>query len=140
MNPGWLSVQRRRRLVTGAAALLFALRALVPVGFMLSMGHAGAAITVCPDFGPVPAASSAHHHAHGGGSHEPLHHSIASGHSMCPFAAAGHLAWHANVAAVSDSSADAGMPLRVGITSALVRRTLLDRARTARGPPDLNLA
>jgi hypothetical protein len=130
----------RRRLITALALGLFALRTLVPIGFMLSVGPARAAITLCPEFGPLPPAAGphlAHHvHDHGAGVQLPG----ADAHSACPFGAAAHTAWHASSFAGGPVVAGHGAPLRIRAADLPVPGLRLELSRAPRGPPCLNQA
>src|SRR5258706_6160084 len=84
---------RRRRMLIASALCLFALRALIPIGFMLSVGASGAAVTLCQDYAPLlsgAAAQHAHHHAYGaaGAASNDLQLSGSEAHGLCPLAAA----------------------------------------------------
>ena len=136
---------RRRRLLMAAAVCLFALRTLIPIGFMVSVGAAGAAVTLCSDYAPLPSGAAAqhvHHHAHGatGAATNDLQLSGDQAHGLCPFAAAGHLGWHCpEIASISELPAQA--PSRVAPATADVApaRLFLSFAHSPRAPPLLNL-
>lgn len=96
----------RRRALIWSAVLFVALRGLIPAGFMLSFGSAGAAVTLCPEY-DAPAPAGAPPHAHHPGLHH-HHHAAdsagmaAAGHSA---AAHGHHAGHDGARAPSDAPA-----------------------------------
>jgi hypothetical protein len=131
----------RRRFIAGLAMALFALRALVPVGFMLSFEPAQAAITLCPEFGPLPFSVGAHHHhVHGTGASSSLQLPDADSHSPCPFAAAGHSAWHAAALENDLASGADRAPTRVRAAGITFPRTHHEFSHAPRGPPFLNPA
>jgi hypothetical protein len=140
---------RRRRLLVWLGIALFALRSLVPVGFMLSAGASGAAVTLCPDYAPVPPAAAAlhaHHHHHAArdaaadGSSAPVQLPGAEGHGLCPFAAAGLPAWHGPKPVVVPPALEARRPSGRAPSDAAAVRLLLVTSRSPRGPPLLPLA
>ena len=136
----------RRRVLVAFAVCLFALRALIPIGFMVSVGASHAAVTLCPDYAPLPSGAVAghlHHHAHGvgaaGAASGDVQLSGAESHGICPFAAAGHLGWHG-----SNPTAVSALPRVQGQTpgaaaEVAIPRLLPSYARSPRGPPPLYL-
>jgi len=139
---------RRRRLLAWLGVCLFAVRSLVPIGFMLSAGASGAAVTLCPDYAPVPPAAGAlhaHHHHHAaqdagaGGSSAPAHLPGAEDHGLCPFAAAGLPAWHGAKPVLVPHVPEARRPFDAAASDAAVVRLLLVTSRSPRGPPLLPL-
>jgi hypothetical protein len=139
----------RRRMLTAVAVCLFALRTLVPIGFMVSVGASGAAVTLCSDYAPLPSgalAGHAHHHAHGaataaaGGASEDLQLSGSEAHGLCPFAAAAHLGWHgSDLTAASGVLPQAQAWVPAATTDVAIARFFLSRSRSPRGPPLPNL-
>jgi hypothetical protein len=136
---------RRRRILTAVAVCLFALRTLIPIGFMVSVGVSHAAVTLCPDYAPLPpsaAALHAHHHLHGsasaGAGSNDAQVSGVDGHGLCPFAAAVHLGWH-GAPAVASVALDAQVRLHPPAADAAIVQRFLSLSRSARGPPLLNL-
>jgi hypothetical protein len=138
MKTGWFAERFRRRLAIGLALGFFALRALVPVGFMLSVGPAQAAITLCPEFGQLPAAAGLHHshHDHGGGLQVPG----AQAHGACPFASAGHTAWHVPASVRLPAACAVGALARARAGDRPVAVGRLELSKAPRGPPVLNPA
>jgi hypothetical protein len=136
---------RRRRLLAWLGVCLFAARSLVPIGFMVSAGASGAAVTLCPDYAPVPPAAAAalhaHHHHHGpqdggtGGSSAPAHLPGAEDHGLCPFAAAGLPAWHGSKPVLVPPVSEARHPFDPAASDAAIVRLLLVSSRSPRGPP-----
>ena len=153
---------RRRRALAWAAACFIALRALIPIGFMVSVGASGAAVTLCPEYAPVPPAAEAqhaHHHGHdhahnpGHGAGADVAGSAADGsssttlqlpgsdaHGMCPFAAAAHSTW-LGAKSVAVLAVPQG-PQRVAAPAADASLPRLHpcTSRSPRGPPALNPA
>jgi len=139
----------RRRMLTAVAVCLFALRTLVPIGFMVSVGASGAAVTLCSDYAPLPSgavAGHAHHHAHGtataaaGGASEDLQLSGSEAHGLCPFAAAAHLGWHgSDLTGASGVLPQAQAWVPAATTDVAIARLFLSRSRSPRGPPLPNL-
>jgi len=148
---------RRRRALAWAAACFVALRALIPIGFMVSVGTSGAAVTLCPEYAPVPPAAEAQHAHHHGHDHAHVQgHGAGSGadgsssttlqltgsdaHGMCPFAAAAHSTW-LGAKSVAVLAVPQG-PHRVAAAAAdaSLPRLHLCTSRSPRGPPALNLA
>jgi hypothetical protein len=140
-----ISGARRRRIVVGAALCLFALRALIPIGFMVSVGASGAAVTLCSDYAPLPSGAASqhvHHHAHGaaGAASNDLQLSGSEAHGLCPFAAAGHLAWHCpQLTAASVLPPQTHSRVVRATTVVSVARFFLSFAHSPRAPPLLNL-
>jgi hypothetical protein len=131
---------RRRRWLASAALWLFALRTLVPIGFMVSLEASHAAVELCPDYGPLPpsaAAQHAHHHAHGAGSGSNAH--GAESHGSCPFAGAGHGGWHGAKPTLALAAPDLQYRFNAAPADAAVARLHLSFAHSPRGPPALNL-
>lgn len=151
---------RRRRALVWVAAWFVALRALIPIGFMLSVGASGAAVTLCPDYAPTPlalateaaagaAAKAAagphhgHHHAHAGHEAQPgstdLQLADAGDHGLCPFAAAAHLGWHGPQPTFGPVALDLRPAFNSAAADVAVPRLHLSFSRSPRGPPALNL-
>jgi len=136
---------RRRRMLIASALCLFALRALIPIGFMLSVGASGAAVTLCQDYAPLlsgAAAQHAHHHAYGaaGAASNDLQLSGSEAHGLCPFAAAGHLGWHCSeLPAISAPPAQADSRVAAATPDVAPVRFFLSFAHSPRAPPLLNL-
>jgi hypothetical protein len=140
---------RHRRWLVWTALCLFALRALVPIGFMVSLEASHAAVTLCPDYGPVPpavAAQHAHHHAQGAahgtgddGAGSTAHPPGAESHGLCPFAAAAHGGWHGLKPVFALPAPDLQQQLEAFAADAAVPRLHLSFSRSPRGPPALNL-
>jgi len=140
------TVKARRRRWAALALCLFALRSLVPIGFMLSIEAGHAAVTLCPDTAAGPAGAAgphAHHHVHGpapGGSastdQEPAG---AHAHSLCPFAAAAHGGWHDAGAAPACAAPDSSKQFDCATTSVAAPRLHLSASHSPRGPPALTL-
>jgi hypothetical protein len=142
---------RRRRLLAWAALWLFALRALVPIGFMVSLEASHAAVTMCPDYAPLPPAAAAlhahhqglHHAAHGGGTAGTGSTADLPGvesHGLCPFAAAALTGWHGAKAALAAPAPDSQRLFNGAAADAAVPRLEVLAAHPARGPPALNPA
>ncbi len=124
--------------MAGLALALFALRIVVPVGFMLSVGPSGAAVSLCPDFAPLPTGAHAHHHHAVGGSSagDPAGApSVAEDHGICPFGAAGHLAWHPASGTDPLFLQDSGILPRTEATDRFVARSRLFHPHSPRAPP-----
>jgi hypothetical protein len=138
---------RRRRLLAWLGICLFALRSLVPIGFMVSAGASGAAVILCPDYAPVPpsaAALQAHHHHHhhhvqpdGAPSTSPGSVDLpgAEDHGLCPFAAAAHTTCHGVKPPLAPAVSDARPPFDPAASEAAASRLLLVTSRSPRGPP-----
>ena len=131
---------RRRRVLAWAALLLFALRTLIPIGFMVSIEASRAAVTLCPDYEPLPPAAAAHHAHHHGLQHThagtPGQHVTGEGsHALCPFAGAAHSGWHAGgPAAMAEPPAPAAA-LRAVAADLAPARLHHPTSRSPRGPP-----
>jgi hypothetical protein len=116
---------------------LFLLRALIPVGFMLSWSDQGLQLAMCSGSGPMTlpgdvAADAKQHHgdSYRGGQHE---HSQADNATMCPFAAAGTSGALPSFAAVVAFVATVSHEVRALPTlDLLLTAVLIDRIR---GPP-----
>ena len=118
------------------ALVVFALRALIPTGWMPNVdGIAGGPFTICTGEGPAPVlshAGHAHHHHSPGEQHPPGHEG--SGAHVCPFGAAPHFA---------ATSAPVAVPQPVFLAwfapAAMVasepRLTLRHAPQSARAPP-----
>ncbi len=135
---------RRRRVLTWAALLLFALRTLVPIGFMVSIEASHAAVALCPDYGPLPPAAvtqHAHHHglkhAHAGTSGQHL--AGEESHALCPFAGAAHSDWHAGAPAATPGPAATASGLLAVAADAAPVRFHHPTSRSPRGPPASDL-
>ena len=135
---------RRRRVLAWAALLLFALRTLVPIGFMVSIEASHAAVALCPDYGPLPPAAAtqhAHHHAlqhahaGAGGQH------VAGGesHALCPFAGAAHSHWHAGGPTAATATPAPASALRAIAADVAPARLHHPTSRSPRGPPASDL-
>jgi hypothetical protein len=131
---------RRRRLATWLALCLFALRTLVPIGFMVSVEASHAAVTLCPDYAPLPASAAAQHaHHHGlqhqhsgaGGPHPPG----AESHGLCPFAGAGHSPSHAVAPAAAAAPPALAGSLAAVAADAAPARFHHPTSHSPRGPP-----
>jgi len=124
------------------AVCLFALRALIPIGFMVSVGASHAAVTLCPDYGPLPAGAAAqhvHHHADGAAS-DGVQLSSSGAHGLCPFAAAAHLGWHCpDLTAVSGAAPHDQSQIPPATTDVALVRLFLSLAHSPRAPPLPNL-
>jgi len=152
---------RRRRTLAWVAACFVALRALVPIGFMVSVSASGAAVTLCPEYAPVPPAAEAQHAHHHGHDHaHPGHGAVANGagsaadgsssttlqlpasdaHGLCPFAAAAHSAWLGAKSAVVLAVPRGPHRAAAAAADASLPRLHLCTSRSPRGPPALNLA
>ncbi len=114
---------KTRYLLATLAVLAFALRSLVPVGFIWAPGDGHVTVVACSDYAADALALATHHHHH--------HHGGAQGGSSaesdsCPFALAGGAALAFSAPALAaqhfeivqarlpsfDSSAPASIPLR----------------------------
>ena len=134
MSVGFRSIPHSRRLVA-ILVLIYALRALIPVGFMPA-GDGGLALRICPEgFPSVLLAGgdehAAHHHDSGAPTHD--HKSWMSGH--CAFAAAASAPplCHSSIVAVA---AETDLtPVRSD--PADVSSQLRFRIAQPRGPPSL---
>jgi hypothetical protein len=137
------SGQAHRRLVAAAALCLFALRSLVPIGFMLSMEAGHAAVTLCPDDAAGPTGHHAHHHPHslhsGGSASADPESAGAHGHSLCPFAAAAHGGWQDVGVALTCAAPDSPKQFDRATNDVAVSRLHLWASHPARGPPALTL-
>lgn len=88
---------RRTRIVAIVAALAFALRALVPVGYMWAQVADHVTVMPCMDFAPdiLSAVAQAHHH------HSGHHNDHNAGTDSCPFGLASGAAMAATVPALA---------------------------------------
>jgi len=131
---------RRRRWLASAALCLFALRALVPIGFMVSLEASHAAVVLCPDSGPLPpslAAHAHHHHAQGAGAAgtDSTHGAGVDSHGLCPFAAAAHGGCHGLGSAVALAAPDSQYRFNADAADAAAPRLHPSFSRSPRGPP-----
>lgn len=119
-------------------ALMLALRALVPVGFMPVIDHTGIHIDFCPGEAQPPGAlhgvpgagQVAHHHQHGAAEHGSRG---SASHPPCLFALSGSPAFVSLAPAVAPLP-PAAAALVPELTSRLSVPAIL-RAQTPRGPP-----
>jgi hypothetical protein len=110
---------------------LFALRALVPVGFMLDVSHGDVAIVVCPGHGAAEQDLVKADALQSGGQSNSQ--SIAK---LCPFAVAGGVAPPTFVAGLLSFDAVSGE--RVAAPSAPETGARASHAHLIRGPPALS--
>lgn len=119
---------RTRTLIAAVMLAVFAVRALIPLGFM-PVSTSPLTLEICPDGFPAALLGHAAHHHHGDGADHKQH-----GHSdHCLFGGAGAAPLAANVAPAAVLLPQAGPPARPAARTLLVRLVHLPEAR---GPPD----
>jgi hypothetical protein len=108
------------------AALLLAVRLLMPAGFMPSFDHGAVTIVACPDWdGGSDGAPMAGHH----------HHGSAKLKSNCPYAAAAGLSGLTNELPLLPALLTFGLALLLGRTYAFIDRQRTHERPPPRGPP-----
>jgi len=128
-----------RRLIATLAVLAFALRSLVPVGYMWAPVDGRLAVIACSDYAAdVVALATQHQHAHhhgGGHSGAPGAHSeSAAATDSCPFALAGGAALAANAPTLTAQQFEI-VQARLPQFDYSAPRSIPSRFHAPRGPP-----
>jgi len=134
MHSRFVTRRARRVALPALLALLFLARALVPVGYMLSIGaEGGLSLALCTSVALPTASSHGQHHHHGSG---PGAGQQESRHDPCPFALAGGAALVRTLPALPEVAARYEPRIPVDDVTVVLRR--FSGALGARAPPSVS--
>jgi len=128
-----------RRLIATLAVLAFALRSLVPVGYMWAPVDGRLAVVACSEYAADAVALATlhiHHHHHGGGhaGAPGAHSESAASSDSCPFALAGGAALAANATTLAAQQFEI-VQARLPQFDYSAPRSIPPRFHAPRGPP-----